>query len=307
METLRVLLLLAGLNVTVLNAFPTTLPLYASGNLLLVEGSVNNLTGFLIFDTGASHLLLNSAYYEGYTSSNVVADGAVAGQQAVATCTATLQLGDLEWQKEEGFLLDLAHLEKETQRKIIGLVGSRLFRRRLVVVDFQHMTLMIEEETGNPTAAEWEGIVPEQLSLTFKGNLPCIEVEIGGKTLRIGIDTGSECNLLEERFGAAMEGYLSDKRLRGYRDITGQVWYASQGDLNGIVIGSLSCQPMSTLLADLSSLNDNLPGARLDGLMGYELLKQFRVAIYYDSRKVLLWPYSEGNRMLIAQRLEREE
>gem|GEM_PF-2598929 len=59
---------------------------------------------------------------------------------------------------------------------------------------------------------------------------------------------------------------------------------------------------MNTFLTNLSRINRTQPGSKIDGILGFKCLKQYKVSINFKRREVRLWPSDKsliGNQIAI--------
>ena len=282
---------IAGANETVLS---TVLPFTFAGKLILVEATANGQKGAFILDTGASGLVMNKKYFRGRIDRELDAVGISESETALQSCWIDFELGELSWKKQNAILLSLEYLEQSKGVAVLGLLGSHLFLKHELVLDFQNKELHIKRLKRREvfTLARAAQVPPtEILPFKTKGGMPWIEVEVSGYTFRLGLDTGAESNLMRERNRRDLLHKLTGEKQMYFRGVGRKVKRVQAGNLRSVRIGRLECQPMETLFADLDYINHNLPGSHLDGILGYEFIHQFKVAINFRDRNISLWEY----------------
>ena len=59
------------------------------------------------------------------------------------------------------------------------------------------------------------------------------------------------------------------------------------GHRSDLIVGSSKCLPMNTVFKSLKHINNFTPGLRIDGILGFEFLSQYCIAI--DFRKKMIY------------------
>lgn len=293
-------LLVLGYN-TVTFASSHNIPFRMAGKLIIVEALVNGERGNFILDTGTSELVLNSRYAEGIEQERFFKG--VNGQTVkIQTDYVSFELGELTWKSVYVEIIPLQHLEKMKGITIRGLIGAKLLRPFELIIDLGEMKMeMIRvDKKSQINSIAVPPLVLMQLRM--KGASPIIEATLGQKTLNLMIDTGSEYNLIDKKHSEFLQDYLSKQKVKlmsGFAKIDKKV---VAGKLSGIQFGANTCQAMNTFLANLNDINRELPGPKIDGIIGFEWLRQYKVSINFKRREVRLWPSDKshvGNEIVI--------
>ncbi len=267
------------------------LPIQLVGNLILVEGKADHQRGWFVLDTGASALVLNSRYFKGKVNSDLTVTGISDGTTNLETKWVKFALGDLSWSRQQAAILSLEYIEKTKGVKILGLLGSHLFWRHELLLDLQNNTLQIKRV--NRSADTWyahlSALPRTVIPFRMKGGMPILNIDVEGHGLKLGLDTGAESNLLANKTFQALFNNLTPEEVAAFRGIGKKIRIVPSGYLRDVKVGSLYCRPMKTLFTDMNNINRNLSGTQLDGIVGYEFLRQFFVSINFRSRKITLW------------------
>ena len=281
----------------------TTIPFEVVGKLIVVEGDIKGRRGAFILDTGASGLILNRKYFSGKQDKNLVASGISGSNAGLESTWVRFSLGSLEWKNEQAAILSLEYLEQAKGIRILGLIGSRLFWRHSMQLDFQNKLLRISRMNRSDRPEYGRNGPPDQvLKFKLKGGIPLLQLDVAGYPMRFGLDTGAETNLFREQHYFSLLPYLSGIRKIAFRGISRRSQVAPGGQLSEITIGSLSCRPMWVLFTDLNYVNRTLPGERLDGILGHEFLRQFNIIINFRDRQILLWENNSPATEILAPR-----
>lgn len=293
-------LLVLGYN-SITFASSHNIPFRMAGKLIIVEAMVNGEQGNFILDTGASELVLNSRYAAGIEQERFFKG--VNGQTGkIQTDYVSFELGELTWKSTYAEIIPLQHLEKMKGIFIHGLIGAKLLRPFELIIDLKEMKMeMIRVDKKSQINSI--AVPPLALmQLRMKGSSPVIEATLGQKTLNLMIDTGAEYNLIDKKHNELLQDYLSKQKEKLMSGFAKKDQKVVAGKLSGIQFGTNTCQAMNTFLVNLNDLNRELPGPKIDGIIGFEWLKQYKVSINFKRREVRLWPSDKsliGNDMVV--------
>jgi predicted aspartyl protease len=253
------------------------IPLKRIGKLFLIEATVDGETGNLVFDTGASGLVLNSTYFRDHVSFGQNTSGGITGSLGTEEKVTVdkLDLGTIKYKKVSATLSNLGHIENRRGVKVLGLFGFELIRSYEIRIDYSNntLTLLPTDRKGNllnPSAI----FTPDYLQkVDFLHNIMFMKAEVGGKMLRFCFDTGAETNVLSTDLPDDVLETVSITRtskLRGAGQTTTEVFY---GVMNSFQIGDTAFQQMETIITYLDHLNESY-GTHLDGVVGFDFISK---------------------------------
>ena len=271
----------------------------------LVPTVGRDTSGLFVLDTGAGFLALDL----GLARCLGIADRSLAAAvDLAARPLARLELGSLQMDQVSPVLtVDAGIIRRVTGRPVLGLLGQALFRDRVVLLDYREGTLVLlpaETATGpappGPVGALSAAAVAVPFRLVGDGKV-LVRAWVTGRTgrppgeLSLIVDTGATKSVF-------FRGRL-DRRLPGWR-----VWHSLRGLGAPTLTGDADAEMVRVPGTELRGLKGNLflPGADaavlggdlgqvlagdvgepVDGLLGYSLLKHFRIALDYPRH--LLW------------------
>ncbi len=253
--------------------------------MILVKASVNGTIGNFILDTGSPGIVINSSAPE--VSAEYTAAG-VGGALAVGEITINhFKWGIIEKEELRGFTIDISHLEKNTGRKLAGLIGYEILQHYEVFFDYPNEIVKIyDAEHGS----EFRGAAPATVvPFQINGHLPVIEVQVGNKTAFLGLDSGAEVNLLHESFYKQLDkSYLGKKSKEKVVGLDQGELDVVAAELNTSAIKGHQLPAMRFLFLDLNGLSGRFE-SKLDGLLGFSFFQQHAVSINYKEQKVYIW------------------
>ncbi|HPS63433.1 MAG TPA: pepsin/retropepsin-like aspartic protease family protein [Bacteroidales bacterium] len=260
-----------------------TLPLKRVGRLFLLEGTIDNVVGNFILDTGASGLVLNQTYFRNAIPVADEEGGGVTGSTSGVSRlhVRSLAISDLEFKSIAADVIPLGHLENRRGVKILGLFGMSQLKDLEMVIDLagNELQLYTLDRDGNRPHSE---PAPIRYDVTQRievyRNVMFVKASIGGKLLDFCLDTGAESNVLNINAGKKVMGAVSITRrsgLSGSGQGRGEVLF---GTLNEFVIGNRPLAPMETILCDLSDMARKY-SFPIDGMLGYDFFMKGKVYI----------------------------
>lgn len=262
-----------------------------AANLILVEASAGARSGYFVVDSGSSHTILNSVHFT--AEHQLVQLRTYTGDRALGgTLHTTLKLGP--WTEKMVFaaLGDLSALEKRLQLPLLGLIGMNVLRNYELHLDYRSTTIEFYRlgKKGEPLRKCPAGLPARTLGFRYARYLPLIEAELAGQTFTWGLDTGAGVNLFDVSTAQRIGLQTTDQR--SAITTIGQPCEKGKAGLfrAALQLGELQTTPMNTLCKDLRELNRQLPGPRIDGILGFAFLSQQRTAINFRKRELYLWP-----------------
>ncbi|MBI1224650.1 MAG: hypothetical protein GC192_05395 [Bacteroidetes bacterium] len=271
---------------------PISTPFQLVGNTMLVQAAVNNQVGIFLFDTGSSDLILNSAYYEGKDEHSEVMGlyGQVLNVQHLVAYR--IEIAGVNIAKDMALVLDLSALEKLKKMPIAGILGYNVLKNYELQIDFQSQQIMLFKLKNNGRrSADSPYTSADAFDFKMSGHIPYLEMKLGDKLVRMGIDSGSERNILQpEMLDLQQFEPIGHLKLAG---LSQQVIRQEKGYIHDVSLGDHRLEKLEVILTDLQAVSKELPIA-LHGILGIQFLKEYKVAINYKLRKIYLWQPKAG-------------
>ena len=256
------------------------------GGLIIVDAQTDGTTKHCILDTGAPTLVLNQKIKSNYRNSSY-AVGLAGVASARDVDIDYFRMGTITNSKLDAFATDISHLERIKNTKIDGLIGYEVLKNSHILLDYPNRQLQILSPGERHTVKDKK----EVLAIPFKkrGHMPVIEIEIGNKKLRMGIDTGSEANLLDLRYKRKFRKLFSENLNKRYvRGVDQSTLISYSAKIDGASVQGMAMQEMEYLFMDMTFLNSGF-GRRMDGILGYPFLKSNLVSIDFGKQVVYLY------------------
>ncbi len=252
------------------------------GGIILVEAVLNNEIQIFILDSGAPGLVLNNFQDKGEKEVITGINGAV---DAYNVTIENFQWAGIAYPSLEAISTDLSHLEFMTKRKISGLIGYELLRDFELLLDYRAQTIQIRSLETKPR----DGSQPlASFPLFFEDHLPVIEAVIGKEKLKLGLDTGAEINVLDDRLSTRISSVAS--KPKPYQKIYGVGAKKKRAHIVKVEVTKLAraaYRQMDYVLTDFSSINRT--STNIDGILGFPFLSSCKFSIDFKNQKLNVW------------------
>jgi predicted aspartyl protease len=239
-------------------------------------------------DTGASHAMLLPEV------------GARVGVQAESTHVARAAGGPVRVQMGrartiaigEAQVRDAAVIMTEDFRRIgeaIGLplggnIGHNVLEHFRLTIDYASAILTLSTPDEPTQAAPARAELPFTLAHPSKPLL-MVPVETHGRTFPFAIDTGASTTVISPEVARHCE--IEGTPMPGMTGGGGTVT-ASSGVLGALAIGTARVSRVRVAVAEFLDMLTQATGTRIDGILGTNVLRRFRLTIDYPAKTVRL-------------------
>lgn len=261
-----------------------TIPMQIIRGMIYLEAEMNGQKGQFILDTGAPMLIVNQKM-EDHNTRNALSFGE--DISVIETQVASFNLANIHQENIDALALDISHLEKAAGKSIMGLIGYNVLAEFELFFDFDHQLLHLIKIKAKSSPS----LQGPAASIDFKlyDHLPIVKVKIGGKTLRLGIDTGAASNLMDQRILSDLDSteiqYLPKEEIQG---LDKKIKLVQSGMVQQLKVKNTSFGETKFLFTDLSFLREHT-GYQIDGLLGSPFFSKASFSINYPKRKINIW------------------
>jgi predicted aspartyl protease len=243
-----------------------------------------------ILDTGAGTSLLTPELAK---QLNVKIVGSKEGQSAggkVAVSLAkadSLSVGEARIDDVDLGIVDLAHVGKTIGAKIDGDLGYNFLKYFRVTINYRDCEIRFDdpkrvESFGRSAKAE----MPIRLASPAKPLL-LIDVHLNGRgPFQFAIDTGTSTTAITPQLANEL-GILSSPI--GPGTTAGAQVNVRAGNIESFQLGGAKIDNMTVVVADFFEMLSAAIGAKLDGIVGYNFLRNYKVAIDYPGETLTLF------------------
>lgn len=260
--------------------------------LILLPVEVNGEGPFeFILDTGAGTSLLTP---ELGRRLGIKVIGSREGQSAGGAVSVSLAkvdslaVGSTKLDDVDVGLVDLSHVGRAVGAKIDGDLGYNFLRHFRISLDYRRNEIRFDDpkrfELAGPSTALTE--VPMRLASPAK---PLILVEVyanGRGPFQFAIDTGTSTTAitpeLAQQLGVASAPIGTATTGGAHVDV-------AAGVLQSFQVGGARINDFTVVVADFFAMLSAAVGAKLDGIVGYNFLRNYKVALDYPNETLSLF------------------
>ncbi len=248
-----------------------------------VQASLDGQRGNFIVDTGSPMMVVNEL-----PEKDIQRAKACSGTVAYSTTQIRqFELAGIVRNHLDALSLDISHFEDAADREILGLIGYNVLSKYEVFFDYEQKMLQLLRPRKNYLHKEQSPIMV--IPFKLEDHLPVIEVKIGEKTFRMGLDSGAAVNLIDrkhaENLDASLYNQLDVEEVQG---LDQRVKKVHSLEIKETIVDQESIASMKYLLTDLSTINQR-EGKSIDGLLGYPFFQNMKFSINYRNQRIYVW------------------
>jgi predicted aspartyl protease len=253
--------------------------------LILLPVKVNGRGPFeFILDTGAGTSLLSSELAK---QLEVKVVGSTEGQSAGGKVSVSLAkvdsfaVGEAKMDDVDVGIVDLSHIGKTIGAKIDGDLGYNFLKHFRITIDYRDCEIRLDdpkriESFGSPAKTE----IAMRLASPAKP-LILVDVHANGRgPFQFAIDTGTSTTAITPELAKEL-GVASTPV--GPATTGGAHVDVMPGMLQSFQVGGAKIDNMSVVVADFFAMLSQAVGAKLDGIVGYNFLRNYKVVIDYPN------------------------
>ena len=259
--------------------------------LILLPVHVNDLGPFdFILDTGAGTSLLSSELARQLDAKVI---GSKEGQSAGGKVSVSLAkvdsiaVGETKLRDVDVGIVDLAHIGKTIGAKIDGDLGYNFLKHFRVTIDYRDCEIRFDdpkrvESFGRSAKTE----MPIRLASPAK---PLILIDVhanGCGPFQFAVDTGTSTTAIAPELAKQLGVESSPV---GAGTTGGAPIDFSAGNLRSFQLGGAKIDNMPVVVADFFTILNAAIGAKLDGIVGYNFLRNYKVVIDYPGEMLTLF------------------
>lgn len=255
-----------------------TIPLRRVGRIYLIEAEVDGEKGYLVFDTGASGIVLNKTYFRNHLvtdsqNSNGIS-GSIANVERIKV--DALEIFGLKYKGVIADITNLGHIENRRGVKVLGLFGFSMLKDFEIIFNPSQNQLQlfkIDKKGMRVTPSDEKFNADFTTTFEFSNSILFIKANISGKNLRFCFDTGAETNVIDRYAPKSVLNCITITRrssLVGAGSSSAEVLF---GTMNGLQFGPKKMDNMETIITNLDPLSEAY-GTKIDGMLGYSFISK---------------------------------
>lgn len=276
--------------------------------LILVEATVNEQTGYFLFDTGASELILNDYYFppqHGIQSEDPYFDTNGLGWNYGFSYVKKFSWNNLNREKYHAPCVPMESIEAALNVTLLGIIGQEVFKNVTLWIDYEHRKMIIGKNY-EAFGHFFEKTPHLHYYFETEGHLAILSVDVAPlEDLRLGIDSGAMMNLLSDRLERKLRHDAVAKRyfsLLGGSDHYHRSFY--------YIMRELEMQELFTVRFSKVGFC-NLDGMRsydiaIDGFMGVNFFRLGQVLLDYQTQQIAIWATVNDYTIRLREQIEEK-
>jgi hypothetical protein len=267
-----------------------TIPLKRVGRLFLIEAKIDNEIGNLVFDTGASGLVLNRTYFRKYVTTEKSGGGGITGSvgQLYQIVVGRIDISNLYYQNVTADLTDLGHIENRRGMKILGLFGINMIDNFEIIFDASNNELQLNriDKQGIPLNVSQKDMKFDfTQKLEKKNSILVLQGKVGDKTLNFCLDTGAESNVVSSNVSKKAMSTIQINRRSVMGGAGAQTIDVLYGTMNDFKFGNQQFGSMETIVTSLETLSESY-GFTVDGMLGFDFWQKGVFRINFNKNEI---------------------
>ena len=260
--------------------------------LILLPVEVNDEGPFeFILDTGAGTSLLSSQLGQ---KLGVKIIGSKEGQSAGGTVSVSLAkvrslaVASAKVDNVDVGLVDLSHIGKTIGAKIDGDLGYNFLKHFRITLDYRKSEIRLDDPKRFELVGQSAPITEVAMRLASPAK-PLILVDVyanGRGPFQFAIDTGTSTTSITPELAKQLG--LSSSPI-GPATTGGASVDVNAGVLQSFQLGGARIHNSTVVVADFFAMLSDALGAKLDGIVGYNFLRNYRVALDYPNETLSLF------------------
>jgi predicted aspartyl protease len=267
-----------------------TIPLIRAGRIFLIEAMVDGEKGYLVFDTGASGVVLNKTYFRNHVIFDNQSSNGITGSvgKVDRVSVDNLEITGLKYKNVVADMTNLGHIENKRGVKVLGLFGFSMIKDFEVVFNPDQNQLMLfrVDKKGERLGTSSDKFNSDfTSSFELKNNIILMNAQINGKSLLFCFDTGAETNVIDSYAPKSVLSSITITRrstLRGAGSTASEVLF---GVLSNFQFGPKKFTDMETIITNLDQLSEAY-GRRIDGMLGYSFISKGLICINFVKKEI---------------------
>jgi len=260
--------------------------------LILLPVEVNGEGPFeFILDTGAGTSLLSSELGK---KLDVKILGSKEGQSAGGAVSVSLAklnslaVASVKLDDVDVGVVDLGHIGKTVGAKIDGDLGYNFLKHFRITLDYRKSEIRFDDPKRFESAGRTRAVTEVALRLASPAK-PLILVDVyanGSGPFQFAIDTGTSTTAITPELAKQLG--VANSPIGPVTTGSAQV-NVTAGVLASFQIGGARIDDLTVIVADFFAMLSNAVGTKLDGIVGYNFLRNYKVALDYQNERLSLF------------------
>ncbi len=257
-------------------------PFKLVGGLTFVEGMQNGQRATYILDTGAPGLILNNKLQEAESADHYIASGLTGNTSIGEYVVDEFRILNITKRGMPAHQMDLEHIEDEILHRFEGLVGSDIFNQSILILDYKNQLWGTASEAPRKR-------LDVSIPFTLQEHFIVMEISIGGRDLRMILDTGAEISIMDGMSSICLKAkLLKDSGFTSIQSASSENTESKNVVVSKFFMGKHVERNHEFSILDFDFINEGMSN-KLDGLIGFPFLEGKKIAIDFPNRKIHIY------------------
>lgn len=265
------------------------IPLKPAGRLYLIEAKIDGQEGNLVFDTGATGLVLNKTYFRKYTGSKKTTGGVTGSIGHVQSSVIdSIDYNGIYYNRVTADIANLGHIEDRRGVKILGLLGLNMIDGFEIVFNARRNLLILHKiDTEGNCLDKEAGTMKFEYSqkINVDNSMMSIRAYIGEKELNFCLDTGAEVNLIHSGLPKKVLNTVTISRSSNLGGAGSGTVKAMYGEMHEFELAKCKFGKMRTAIINLTPMSESY-GFSIDGMLGFDFWQKGVFRINFRKRQI---------------------
>ena len=261
--------------------------------LILLPVEVNGGGPYeFILDTGAGTSLLSSELGQQLDVKILGSKEGKSAGGAVSVSLATvssLAVGTIKVENVDVGIVDLSQIGKTVGAKIDGDLGYNFLKHFRITIDYQQNEIRLEDPKRIESAGRRSQPITEVAMRLASPAKPLILVDVyanGSGPFQFAIDTGTSTTAITPELAKVLA--VSSSPI-GPATTGGAQVNVTAGNLQSFQVGGAKLENAAVIVADFFAMLSAAIGTSLDGIVGYNFLRNYKVVLDYPNETLSLF------------------
>ncbi len=255
------------------------IPFVKSEGLMLIEATIDDESGYLIFDTGADALILNRN-----TNTSSVSFHTVNGDVAMSqTNVGFLSIGSISFLDIEAYTCDLSQLDTHADVKILGIIGTQLFSGELLHIDNDNNLIQVYPRSYFNQLSRSAYV---KASIDVIEDFVILPLTISGTSYNFILDTGASTSFIDHNLLEPISSIIELSSQSTNIITAGKDSYDTHKvKLSKAKLANLAILDLELGVSDFRSMSEEV-GLQIHGILSLDQLPIRDILIDFEGTKI---------------------
>ncbi len=252
---------------------------------MLIASELEGQEGYFVFDTGADAIVINKQVDQHDVLAFETLTGAINTSKIVVN---KITLGNYVLNDIQAFAYDLSSVEKFTNKKLLGIIGTRFLEGEVLFIDNINNVIQILDRNQVKNTSGQQFITSK---IWLENGVPIVPLKIDGKEYKFGLDTGSSVSVINNQLVKANSSVFSQNSaaVNVHTLDKNEVAHQQTVVIEIVQFGKMGIKNLQFGITELKAINDELD-VKIDGIISLNQIPIKEIYIDFEKLQILLLP-----------------